>query len=80
MQIFAGGQGRIETFGVTPNGPPGAYFMSSNTTSYTLPGTPHSSTLVVPTTAGVFFARSLGDWWNATGRPLYAAALVNGTT
>jgi hypothetical protein len=71
--------GDVETFGVTPNGPPGAYFMSSNTTSYTVPGTPHSSTLVVPTTAGVFFARFLGDWWNATGRPLYAAALVNGT-
>jgi len=76
---FAVGPGRAETFGVTPNGPPGVYFAISNTTTYTTPNTPHSSTLMVPTTAGIFFANSLGDWWNATDRPRYAAALVNGT-
>jgi len=71
--------GDVETFGVTPNGPPGVYFAVSNATSYTVPRTPHSSTLVVPTTAGVFFAGSLGDWWNVTSKPVYTAALVNGT-
>jgi len=71
--------GTAETFGVTPNGPPGVYFVGSNATTYTIPDTPHHSTLVVPATAGIFFANSLGDWWNATSRPIYAAALVNGT-
>ncbi|MFP3169542.1 MAG: hypothetical protein RXR01_10580, partial [Thermoproteus sp.] len=75
--VFYGLGGTAETLGVTPNGPPGTWFLSSNSTAYTVPSAPHSSTLVVPTTTGVFFARSLGDWWNATGATFYVASLVN---
>jgi len=78
--VFYGLGGTAETLGVAPNGPPGTWFFSSNSTTYTIPSAPHSSTLVVPTTTGVFFAGSLGDWWNATNTPFYVAALVNGTS
>jgi len=78
--VFYGLGGTAETLGVTPNGPPGTWFLGSNSTTYTIPSAPHRSTLVVPTTTGVFFAGSLGDWWNATNTPFYVAALVNGTS
>jgi len=68
--------GDTETIGITPNGL-GVYFLSSNTTSYTIPSTPHQSTLYVPMTTGVFIAQSLGDWWNTT-KPYYNLTLING--
>ena len=74
---FTANPGDTETLGVTPNGL-GVYFLSSNTTTYTIPSTPHQSTLTIPTTTGVYIGESLGDWWNVTDKPYYNLTLVNG--
>jgi hypothetical protein len=63
------------TVGTTPNGL-GIYWLSSNSTSYTAPSTPHSSTLTIPAIdSGVYVGASLGNWWNAS-RTLYTASLT----
>jgi len=63
------------TFGTTPNGLR-IYWLSSNSTSYTAPSTPHSSTLTIPAIdRGVYVGASLGNWWNAS-RAFYTASLI----